>query len=144
MAICRSRRPVSNPATPLAVSLDVTNSGAREGEEVVQLYVHDNEPKIDRPVRELKGFAKVPLKPGETKNVRLTVRARDLAYFDVAGHQWKADPGMYEVGVGASSRDIRQKAPLRLETAFTESVYESPQASPAPAPSAVSPPRQTD
>ncbi len=113
------------PADTVNVSVDVTNSGAREGEEVVQLYTHDNEPKIDRPIRELKGFAKVSLKPGETKNVRLTVRARDLAYFDVAGHQWKADAGAYEVGIGSSSRDIRQKAPLRLEAPFTEAVYVS-------------------
>ena len=113
------------PGDPVNVSVDVTNTGAREGEEVVQLYVHDNEPKIDRPVRELKGFAKVALKPGETKNVRLTVRARDLAYFDVPGHQWKADAGVYEVAVGASSRDLRQKAPLRLEAAFTEPVYQA-------------------
>ncbi len=113
------------PGDTVNVSVDVTNSGTREGEEAVQLYVHDNEPRIDRPIRELKGFAKVSLRPGEMKNVRLSVRARDLAYFDVAGHQWKADAGAYEIGVGASSRDIRQKAPLRLETSFTETVYKS-------------------
>ncbi len=113
------------PGDTVHVSVDVTNAGAREGAEVVQLYVHDNEPKIDRPVRELKGFAKVGLQPGETKKVNLSVRARDLAYFDVPGHQWKADAGAYEVGIGASSRDLRQKAPLRLEATFTESVYQS-------------------
>ncbi len=113
------------PAGTVHVSVDVTNSGAREGEEVVQLYVHDTAPKIDRPVRELKGFAKMSLKPGETKNVALTLRARDLAYFDVAGHQWKADAGAYEVAVGSSSRDLRQKAALQLEAPWTEAVYES-------------------
>ena len=73
-------------------------------------------------MRELKGFAKVALRPGETRRVRLNVRARDLAYFDVASRQWTADAGAYEVEVGASSRDIRQKAPLRLESLFSEPV----------------------
>ena len=115
--------PGFQPGDTVNVSVDVTNSGAREGEEVAELYLHDDDPKIDRPVRELKGFAKVALESGETKTVRLTLRASDLAYFDVPGHQWKADVGMYEVGIGASSRDIRLKAPLRLEAPFTEAVY---------------------
>ena len=111
------------PGGQTTVSVEVTNAGARAGEEVVELYVHDTQPKVEKPVRELKGFVKVALKPGETKLVHLSVRARDLSYFDVSGHQWKADPGVYEVEVGASSRDIRQKTMLRLETPFTEPVY---------------------
>ena len=110
------------PGETVEVSVDITNTGARDGAEIVQLYLHDTRPKVDRPVRELKGFAKVALRPGEIKRVRLNVRARDLAYFDVAGHQWTADAGAYEVEVGASSRDIRQKAPLRLESLFSERV----------------------
>ena len=110
------------PGETVEVSVDVTNTGARDGAEIVQLYLHDTQPKIDRPVRELKGFAKVVLRSGETKRVRLNVRARDLAYFDVAGRQWVADGGAYEVEVGASSRDLRQKAPLRLESLFSERV----------------------
>ena len=117
-------RPSFHPGETVEVSLDITNTGACDGAEVVQLYLHDTQPKIDRPVRELKGFAKVMLRAGETKRVRLNVRARDLAYFDVAKHQWAADAGSYEVEVGASSRDIRQKAPLRLESIFTERVDE--------------------
>ncbi len=117
-------RPSFGPADAVDMSVDVTNSGPREGEEVIELYLHDDEPKIDRPIRELKGFSKVALKPSEMKTVRLTVRARDLAYFDVPGHQWKADAGMYEVEVGPSSRDIRQKTPLRLDALFTEAVYQ--------------------
>lgn len=110
------------PDGTVSVRVDVTNTGTREGTEVVQLYVHDPDPKIDRPVRELKGFARVALKPGERKTVQLPLRARDLAYFDVPGHQWKADAGNYVVEVGASSRDLRQKATLALETLFTEPV----------------------
>ncbi len=110
------------PAGTVDVNLKITNDQDSAAEEVVELYVHDPAPKIDRPVRELKGFARVALRARETKDVRLTVRARDLAYFDVPGHQWKADAGDYEIEVGASSRDIRQKATLRLESPFTESV----------------------
>ncbi len=118
-------QPGLQPDGTVSISVDVTNTGRRDGQEVVQLYVRDPDPKIDRPVRELKGFAKLALRAGETKNVQLTIRPRDLAYFDVPGHQWKADAGVYEVEIGASSRDIRQKAPLRLEAAFAEPVYVS-------------------
>ena len=110
------------PGDTVTASVDVANTGSRAGEEVVQLYIHDPQPKIDRPVRELKGFTKVALQPGETKTVQLTVRGRDLAYFDEAGHQWKADPGDYEIELGTSSRDLPQRAALRLESVFTESV----------------------
>ena len=108
----------------VSVSVDLTNTGPRAGEETAQLYLHDTQPKIDRPIRELKGFAKVALQPGETKAVQFTVQPRDLAYFDVSGHQWKADPGDYEVEVGTSSRGIQQKAPLRLDKPFAEAVYQ--------------------
>ncbi len=104
------------------VRVDVTNTGARRGEETVQLYVHALQPTIDRPVRELKGFAKTDLRPGETRTVEMTLRARDLAYFDVPGHQWRADAGDYEVSAGASSHDLRQTAPLHLTSLFTEPV----------------------
>jgi beta-glucosidase len=102
----------------VTVSAKVTNTGKRAGEEVVQLYVHAVTPQIDRPVRELKGFAKVALNPDETKTVTFTLTPRDLAYFDVTGHQWKADAGNYEIAVGASSRDLRLTAPLELSKTF--------------------------
>jgi len=102
----------------VTANLKVTNTGKRAGEEVVELYVHTVDPKIDRPVRELKGFAKVALAPGETKAVSLKLTPRDLAYFDVVGHQWKANAGKYEIEIGASSRDIRLTAPLQLEQEF--------------------------
>jgi beta-glucosidase len=100
------------------VKVKVKNTGKRAGEEVVQLYVHTVTPQIDRPVRELKGFAKVALNPGETKTVTFTLTPRDLAYFDVAGHQWKSDAGDYQIQIGASSRDLRLTAPLRLQQVF--------------------------
>jgi beta-glucosidase len=98
----------------VTATLDVSNVGQRPGEEVVELYLYDTFPLVERPIRELKGFAKVALKPGETKAVSFEVKPRDLAYFDAAGHQWKANAGKYEIGIGASSRDIRLLAPVQL------------------------------
>lgn len=115
-------RSAMQPDGTVTATVDVTNTGKRAGEEVVQLYMHDTQPKIDRPVRELKGFAKIALQPGETKSVSLKLTPRDLSYFDVPGKQWKANAGSYEIEVGASSRDIRLKAPLTLDKDFTESV----------------------
>lgn len=107
------------PDGSITATVDITNTGKRAGKEVAELYVHDLHPRIDKPVQELKGFAKVDLAPGETKTVGLIVTPRDLAYFDVPGEQWKADPGKYEIEVGASSRDIRQKIPVELTGTFT-------------------------
>jgi beta-glucosidase len=114
-----------SPDGSVKTSVDITNTGKRAGGEVAELYIHVLHPKIDRPVRELKGFAKVALAPGETKTVDFNITPRDLAYFDVPGHQWKADVGEYEIEVGASSRDIRLKTPLRLVSTFTEGVSRS-------------------
>jgi len=102
-----------------AVSIDVTNTGKREGAEVVELYIRDPQPKVDKPVRELKGFDKIDLKPGETGTAHFTVDPSALAYYEVAGKQWKADPGQYIVEIGASSRDIRQSAPITLVSTWT-------------------------
>ena len=112
---------LANDGTVTA-SLKVSNTGKRAGEEVVQLYVHAAKSPMDRPERELKGFAKVALNPGETKTISLRLTPRDLAYFDVAAHQWKADAGDYEIEIGASSRDIRLTAPLQLQQEFTENL----------------------
>ena len=110
------------PDGTVTASLDVTNTGRREGAEVVELYVHDPHPKIDKPVRELKNFAKVDLQPGETKTVQFQLKPRAMAYCDVPGKQWKADAGDYDIQVGASSRDIRQQAPLHLTADYTEAI----------------------
>jgi beta-glucosidase len=118
----RLSSPTLAPDGKLIVSLPVKNTGSRAGREVVELYLHDPAPKIDKAVRELKGFAKVDLQPGETKTVSLPITPRDLAYFDVPGRQWKADAGDYEIQIGASSRDIRRKATVRLAASYTEAV----------------------
>jgi beta-glucosidase len=108
------------PDGSLTASVEISNTGARAGADVVQLYVRDLDPKVDKPVRELKGFSKVALQPGESKTVQFRLTPRDLAYFDVAGHQWKAAAGGYEVGIGASSRDIRLTAPVQLLQEFSD------------------------
>ena len=114
--------PTLSPDGSVTVSLNVTNAGSRDGAEVVQLYVHDTQPQIDKPVRELKGFQRVELKAGETKKVSFEIKPRALSYCDVAGKQWKADAGNYELQIGSSSRDIRLTVPLQLTGTFTEAI----------------------
>ncbi len=108
------------PDGSVTASVKITNTGKRAGAEVVQLYIHDPRPEIDKPVRELKSFAKVALQPGESKTVAFKIAGRDLAYFDESGKQWKARAGLYEMQIGASSRDIRQRAVLKLDDSYAE------------------------
>lgn len=103
------------PEDTLTVTLDVTNTGQRAGQEVVQLYVRDEQSSLPRPEKELKGFLKVDLAPGETKTVTLTLGMRALAYFDDARAAWVAEAGRFEVLVGSSSRDIRARAAFTLQ-----------------------------
>ena len=102
------------PGETLTVTIDVTNSGPRAGQEVVQLYVRDPRATLARPEKELKGFAKVALEPGETQTVRLSLDMRALAFYDDARAAWVAEAGEFEVLVGASSADIRARAGFSL------------------------------
>ena len=90
------------------LSVDITNTGSREGKEVVQLYVADRKAALVRPVKELKAFQKVALQPGETKTVQFTITDDMLSYFDPEAHRWTVEPGMFDLLIGASSSDIRQ------------------------------------
>ncbi len=96
------------------VSLRVRNRGKRAGAEVVQLYIHDGHASVDRPVKELKGFRRVELKAGESQTIDFTVDKSALAYFSTAKKDWTAEPGQFDVWIGASSRDIRLKGKLEL------------------------------
>ncbi len=96
------------------VTVPVTNVGDREGKEVVQLYISDLKSTVDRPVKELKGFKKVSLKPGETAEVKFTISRDALSYFDTDKHQWVVEPGKFETLVGSSSRDIHSKVPFTV------------------------------
>ena len=103
-----------NPDEALQVSVDVTNTGPCAGKEVVQLYVRDVQAQLQRPVKELKAFAKVHLEPGEHKTVTLSITREALAYYDDLAHAWVAEAGEFEVLIGASSRDIRATATFAL------------------------------
>lgn len=91
----------------LHVSFKLSNVGGMDGKEVAQVYVADKAAKIDRPVKELRGFRKVALKKGETQKVTIDIPVDDLRYFDPVSKTWKLDNGKFEVMVGASSQDIR-------------------------------------
>jgi beta-glucosidase len=92
----------------MSVSVDVTNTGSREGATIAELYVRPPaNQSVDRPAQELKGFARVELKPGETKTVTIPLNARSFSYWDVDSHDWKALAGEYEIAIGQSSRDIQ-------------------------------------
>ncbi len=96
-----------NQGDTLWVSFVVTNVGQRAGDEVAQLYVHDVRASVPRPPKELKGFARVHLEPGEEKTVEIPLDAKKLAFYDPAARKWVVEPGEFQVLVGASSRDIR-------------------------------------
>lgn len=99
----------------LANFMCVTNTGSVKGKEVVQVYVSDLKSSVDRPVKELKGFIKVELAPGETKEVSIEVKGSDLGYFDVEKHDWVVEPGVFEALVGSSSADIRSKVRFNVK-----------------------------
>ncbi len=110
------------PGGTVTASVPITNTGSRAGAEVAELYVHDPSPKVDKAVRELKGFGRVELLPGQTKTVTMTLRPRDFAYCDVPGKRWKADAGVYDIQIGSSSRDIRRQTVLRLGADYTQEI----------------------
>jgi beta-glucosidase len=99
---------------PVEVSLSLRNSGSRAGAEIVELYVHDGHSSVDRPIKELKGFRRVELAPGETKAIRFTLDLSAFAYYSTAKKDWVAEPGEFQILVGASSQDIKLKGNLEL------------------------------
>lgn len=96
------------------VTIPVTNVGSREGKEIVQMYIGDDKCSVDRPTKELKGFDKVSLAPGETKTVEFVIRGKDLQFFDEATHKWKSEPGKFKAYIGASETDIRSTVAFEL------------------------------
>ncbi|MFZ2361483.1 MAG: glycoside hydrolase family 3 C-terminal domain-containing protein [Anaerolineae bacterium] len=99
----------------VTVSVDVTNTGSRAGQEIVQVYVHDRRASLLRPPKELKGFAKVSLQPGETKTVRVSLDFRAFAFFHPDYGRWVAEDGEFDILVGASSADIRCSVTVRVQ-----------------------------
>lgn len=103
-----------NGSDTLTVSVDVTNTGHLAGKETVQLYVRDLTGACRRPDKELKGFEKVALEPGETKTVSITLDKRSFAWYNTELKDWYAANGTYELLIGASSRDIRLTAKVQM------------------------------
>jgi beta-glucosidase len=98
----------------LTVSVPVTNTGDVAGAEVVQFYVSDPEASVDRPVKELKGFGKIWLEPGQTGTVSVSLDERALSFFDADKHAWVAENGRFDILVGASAADIRARTSFEL------------------------------
>jgi beta-glucosidase len=99
----------------ITFSVNVKNTGSRLGEEVVQLYISDLKSSVPRPVKELKGFEKISLQPGQQKTVTFTVDKTALSFFDAAKHDWVAEPGKFEALIGASSADIKTRTGFVLK-----------------------------
>lgn len=111
-------QPVASSKTmgrTLKIKVPVTNTGNVAGAEVVQLYIHDVEASVDRPVKELKGFDKVFLEPGQTKTVEFAIDREALSFFDAEKHEWVAEPGEFKALIAASSEDIRGEVSFRLK-----------------------------
>lgn len=98
----------------LEVTFKVKNTGSVTGKEIAELYVEPTYPSVSRPVRELKGFKKIYLEPGEEKTVTMTLSKRSFAYYDVETHDWQVDTTVYKIHVGPSSRNLPLVASLKV------------------------------
>lgn len=105
---------VSASADGATATFTITNSGARAGDAVPQLYVHPVASDVEQPEQQLKEFAKVQLRPGEARTVRFDLPRRAFAYWDLQAHAWKVQAGEYEIRIGASARDIRASARVNI------------------------------
>lgn len=99
----------------LTFKVSIKNTGEREGKEVVQLYIRDKKSSLPRPVKELKGFKKVSLLPGQTKEVTFTIDKTALSYYDDTKQRWVAEEGDFEALIGASANDIKGIVPFKLK-----------------------------
>jgi len=108
-----------DPTGQVMISVEVANTGARAGDEVVQLYVHDAHASVTRPVKELKGFRRITLTPGETRTVTFQLDMRQLGFYD-ADMAYVVEPGVVEVLVGSSSQDIRAQGEFTIVGATTD------------------------
>ena len=100
----------------LTVTLKVKNTGDRAGKEVVQLYMQPGQGSVMRPVRELKGFAKIELQPGEEKEVSFTLDKRSFAYYNTQLHDWHVETGEYTLWAARSSRDLVLSLPVKVHS----------------------------
>jgi beta-glucosidase len=103
-----------NAAGEILVSVDVRNTGARSGDEVVQMYVKRLNSAVERPIKELRGFERIPLRPGETRTVQLRLKGADLTYWDSGKHSFVVEPGRLSIQLGASSADVRLEKAIEV------------------------------
>ena len=103
----------------LTVKISVKNSGKVSGKEVVQLYIGDETGKVMRPVKELKGFDKISLEPGEEREVSFTIKAQDLQYYDESISNWNVASGKFKAYIGSSSKDIRSTVSFTYKNNLT-------------------------
>lgn len=96
------------------ISVDVENTGNMDGKEVIQLYTSKNDSKVERASQELKGFEKVLVKAGETMTINIAVPVQELAYYHVALKKWVVEPGIYNIGIGNSSRNIKANVSINI------------------------------
>jgi len=113
----RTSAPGMRGKDTVTVSVNVTNTGKRAGDEVVQLYVAYPSSKVERPIKDLRGFKRVTLAPGQTRTVSFKLPASSLSYWDAGSHAWVVEPGVVELQVGASSADIRVRRQITVNEA---------------------------
>lgn len=99
----------------IAITVSITNTGKRIGSEIVQLYISDLKSSLPRPIKELKGFSKIQLAPGETQEVTFLIDKQALSFFNDSRHEWVAEPGKFEAQIAASATDIKSKVTFELE-----------------------------
>lgn len=99
----------------IEIALTIKNTGSVAGKEIVQLYIGDEKSSVPRPLKELKGFLKVPLAPGEEKEVKFSVTPEDLMFFDDKKHEWVVEPGKFKAYIAASAEDVRATIPFEYK-----------------------------
>lgn len=111
----RSDKNLMNQNDSITFTVNVKNTGKRAGAETIQLYIHDVKASVDRPYKELKGFQKVYLQPGESKDVNITIHKQALSFYDETAASWKAEAGKFEALVGNASDQLKLKKAFELK-----------------------------
>jgi beta-glucosidase len=102
-------------AGEVVVSVDVKNTGTRAGDEVLQMYVTRLNSAVERPIKELRGFQRIPLRPNEARTVRLPLKGTDLTYWDAGKRSFVVEPGRLSIMLGASSADVRLEKTIEVK-----------------------------